>query len=217
MSGAEELRAADGRVPGRRGLATRQRLLACTAEMLQATSYRDVKVIDIAREAGTSPATFYQYFPDVEAAILVLAEEMAQDGARLPALIHHGAWRGRGGYETALNLVDGFLRFWEENRSVLRVVDLTTEEGDVRFRQIRVRLLAAITTALSEVVRQFQDTKRLPADVDSMATAGALVSMLAHVAAHRYGFEFWGIRTADLRQSMARIIFVGATGQKPPA
>ena len=27
----------------------------------------------------------------------------------------------------------------------------------------------------------------------------SLVAMLAHVAQHRYGFEFWGIRTADVR------------------
>src|SRR4051794_41546403 len=104
LAEAEDLRAADGRVPGRRGRATRQRLLECTAEMLRSTSYRDVKVIDIAREAGTSPATFYQYFPDVEAAILVLAEQMAQDGHRLPALIREGTWRGKVGLETATRL-----------------------------------------------------------------------------------------------------------------
>ena len=86
----EDLRAADGRVPGRRGRATRQKLLACTAEMLRTTSYRSVKVIDIAREAGTSPATFYQYFADVEAAILVLAQEMALDGQRLVRLVAEG-------------------------------------------------------------------------------------------------------------------------------
>src|SRR3546814_2230358 len=80
---SDDGRAADGRVPGRRGRATRQRLLDCTAGMLDTTSYRDVKVIDVAREAGTSPATFYQYFSDVEAAILVLAEEMARRGAHL--------------------------------------------------------------------------------------------------------------------------------------
>ena len=73
----EDLRAADGRVPGRRGRATRQRLLEQTADMLTAGSYRDLKVVDIARGAGTSPATFYQYFADVEAAILVLAEDLA--------------------------------------------------------------------------------------------------------------------------------------------
>src|SRR3546814_16863951 len=94
----EDMRAADGRVPGRRGRATRQRLLDCTAGMLDTTSYRDVKVIDIAREAGTSPATFYQYFSDVEAAILVLAEEMARRGAHLASSGSQGAWAmGRAG------------------------------------------------------------------------------------------------------------------------
>jgi len=50
--------------------------------MLRATSYRDLKVVDIAREAATSPGTFYQYFPDVESAILALADEMVGQGRR---------------------------------------------------------------------------------------------------------------------------------------
>ena len=43
----------DGRTPGSRGLATRQRLLDATAELLATTPWRSVKVIDIARSAGT--------------------------------------------------------------------------------------------------------------------------------------------------------------------
>ncbi len=92
----DELRAADGRVPGRRGLATRQKLLEHTEQMLEASTYRDIKVIDIAREAGTSPATFYQYFPDVEAAILVLAQEATQDGKQLAEIVTKGPWTGPG-------------------------------------------------------------------------------------------------------------------------
>src|SRR4051794_14072283 len=200
----EDLRAADGRVPGRRGRATRQRLLECSREMLTATSYRDVKVIDIAREAGTSPATFYQYFADVEAAILVLAEEMAQQGAHLTEIITEGSWSGADAEATAGRLVDAFLQFWDEHRPVLRVMDLATDEGDGRFQKIRVRLLNDITKALADVARQAQVSGALPKDLDPMASAGILVSMLAHTAAHQYGFEFWGIRTAKLRQSMAR-------------
>jgi hypothetical protein len=49
-----------------------------------------------------------------------------------------------------------------------------------------------------------------------MATAGVLVAMLAHVAAHQYGFEFWGIRTADFRRSMADIIYTSLTGKAAP-
>ena len=149
----EDLRAADGRVPGRRGRATRQRLLECTRDMLTTTSYRDVKVIDIAREAGTSPATFYQYFADVEAAILVLAEEMAQQGQHLTEIITDGSWTGSGAFDTSLALVDAFLAFWDDHRPVLRVMDLATDEGDGRFQKIRVRLLNDITNALADVTK----------------------------------------------------------------
>src|SRR5918999_5508174 len=131
-------RAADGRLPGRGGQAPRPRLLECTDELLQRTPYRDLKVIDIARVAGTSPATFYQYFPDVESAVLVLAEQMAASGPQLPRLIQGPNWRGRAGWEAAVGFVDGFLAFWEEHRHVLRVVELMTEEGDPRFRGARV-------------------------------------------------------------------------------
>jgi AcrR family transcriptional regulator len=211
-----ELRAADGRVPGRRGRATRTRLLECTAEMLATTSLRDLKVIDIAREANTSPATFYQYFPDVESAILVLAEEMAVDTNALAEHVRVANWRGKGGYESALALTDRFIEFWEQYRPVLRVVDLATGEGDRRFTKIRSRMLNEVTVALSDAVRMAQPKPRGDEPLDPMATAGVLVAMLANVASHRYGFEFWGIRTGDARRSMAHLVYWGVTGQRPP-
>jgi len=212
-----DLRAVDGRVPGRRGLATRARLLDRTRELLRTTSYRDLKVVDIARGAGTSPATFYQYFPEVESAILVLAEEMALEGRVLTDIVRDGTWKGKAGFATADVLAGAFMSFWEDHRSVLRVVDLATEEGDQRFRNIRTRLLNEVVVALAEVIGRLQQDGRHPADVDPVATAGVLVAMLAHVSAHRYGFEFWGIRTGDTRNSLARIVYTTVTGQKPPA
>lgn len=211
-----DLRAADGRVPGRRGLATRQRLLECTAGLLRHTSYRDLKVIDIAREAGTSPATFYQYFPDVEAAVLVLATAMSEQGPRLTALITAAPWGGRSGYDTATQLVDGFIDFWEEHRAVLRVVDLAIAEGDSKFQQARTKLLNEVSTALRDVIASFQGAGRHPATIEPMAHAATLVSMLAHVAAHHYGFEAWGIRMDHIRKSMSRTVYWSVTGRRPP-
>jgi AcrR family transcriptional regulator len=205
--------AVDGRVPGRRGQATRRRLLERTRELLGATSYRDVKVVDIARAAGTSPATFYQYFPDVEHAVLVLAEEAARDLHAVAALVQ-ADWKGSRGAETARALVQGFLSYWEEHRAVMRVVELATEEGDLRFQGIRVRALNEITSALAVVVGEFQRAGKVPGDADPMATAGALVAMLAHVSAHQYGFEFWGIRTRDMESSLTRIVHLTVTGQR---
>jgi AcrR family transcriptional regulator len=184
--------------------------------MLATTSIRDLKVIDIAREAATSPATFYQYFPDVESAILVLAEEMAVDTTQLATHVRESEWKGKPGYAAALELADRFIEFWEQYRSVLRVVDLATGEGDRRFATIRSRMLNSITVALSDAIKVAQPRPRGEEPLDSMATAGVLVAMLASVASHRYGFEFWGIRTGDARRSMAHLIYWSVTGQRPP-
>lgn len=211
-------RAADGRVPGRRGQATRQKLLDRTAAMLRTSSYRDLKVVDITREAGTSPATFYQYFPDVESAILVLADDMVSAGvSQFADLVAATSWRGRAGYEGAEALAALMLDFWAEHQPVLRVVDLATDEGDARFANVRTRLLNDLNNALAAAAREQQSAGKGQPDLDPNAVAGVLVAMLAHVSAHRLGFEFWGVRTDDLRATMARIVFWSITGQKPPA
>ena len=185
--------------------------------MLRTSSYRDLKVVDIAREAGTSPATFYQYFPDVESAILVLADEMVTIGQeRFATLASATSWKGRSGYAGAEALAGGMLAFWEEHQPVLRVVDLATEEGDARFANVRTRLLNDLNNTLAAAARDQQAQGRGQAGLDPNAIAGVLVAMLAHVSAHRLGFEFWGVRTDELKGTMARIIFWSVTGQKPP-
>ena len=65
--------AQSGRVLGPKALQTRERLLGATDDLLSKRSLRELRVVDIARKAGTSPATFYQYFRDVEDAVLLLA------------------------------------------------------------------------------------------------------------------------------------------------
>ena len=210
----DDMPAADGRLPGRRGRATRQKLLDATAALLETTSYRELKVVDIARTAGTSPATFYQYFPDVEVAILSLAETVAAEGPLLAQPVA-SPWTGRAGYDTALQLVQGFLDFWESHEAVLRVVDLAIVEGDGRFRRIRNELLAPVTFSLIEVITSSQKAGRHPGSVDPRAQAAVLLSMLAHVAEHRHGLEAWGVTGPQACESMARIVAWSVTGKRP--
>ena len=148
---AEQVATTDGRVPGERGRQTRQRLLDATVELLATTSWRSVKVTDIARQAQTSPATFYQYFANVEQAIQVLAEGMVDQAGQLAELVG-GDWSPEASWGTALEVTEGFLGYWEDNRAVFRVVDLATEEGDGQLRGIRVRALNAVTVALAQVI-----------------------------------------------------------------
>jgi len=210
-----QVRTVDGRVAGRRGQATRQKLLDCLSEMLSSSPYRDVKVIDVARKAGTSPATFYQYFPDVEGAVLEIAEQMATEGAELTALVEGRSWVGKAGWQTAQELVDGFLDFWRRNDAILRVVDLGASEGDKRFYKIRMKILNSVNNSLADAVTQLQSKGRVDKDVNPAAVAGSLVAMLAAVASHQKGFQSWGVKQAELKPNLALLVHLGVTGKKP--
>ena len=210
-----QVRTVDGRVAGRRGQATRQKLLDCLSEMLSSSPYRDVKVIDVARKAGTSPATFYQYFPDVEGAVLEIAEEMAKEGAGLTELVSGRSWVGKAGWQTSEELVEGFLDFWRKHDAILRVVDLGAAEGDKRFYKIRMKILNPLTNSLSDSIKELQGKGRVDKDVSPAAVAGSLVAMLAAVAAHQKGFQSWGVKQAELKPNLSLLVHLGVTGKKP--
>ncbi|WP_175409760.1 TetR family transcriptional regulator [Streptomyces sp. TRM64462] len=210
-----QVRTVDGRVAGRRGQATRQKLLDCLSEMLSSSPYRDVKVIDVARRAGTSPATFYQYFPDVEGAVLEIAEEMAKEGAELTELVSGRSWAGKAARQTSEDLVDGFLDFWRRHDAILRVVDLGAAEGDKRFYKIRMKVLNAVTNPLTDAVKELQSKGRVDKDVNPAAVAGAMVVMLVGAASHQKGFQTWGVKAAELRPNLALLVHLGITGKKP--
>ena len=208
----DELRAADGRIPGRRGRQTRDKLLDATAAMLETTSYRDLSVVDVARSVGTSPATFYQYFADVEAAILVLAGRMVEEGEALRTAVADATWTGKAGRESAERVVDEFLAFWRRHGAVMRVVDLAIAEGDQRFRAIRNDLLGPITAALRDAAAELDRTEYDPA-----AAGAVLVSMLAHVAEHQSGLANWGAGLDGTREMMVGVVHWTLTGRKPPS
>ena len=58
-----------------RSVQRRRRILASTAALLQTTDYAALNVGDIARHAGTSVGSIYQYFPNKDALLHALAEQ----------------------------------------------------------------------------------------------------------------------------------------------
>jgi AcrR family transcriptional regulator len=217
-NGDADLRASDGRVPGRRGLLTRARLLAQTRDLLDTTSYRDLRVVDIARAAGMSPATFYQYFPDAESALLALADELVGEGReRLTRDIKAGPWTGKEAYETCERVASAFLAFWADHGALMAVIDLAAMEGDQRFRDIRTTMLNAVSQAITAVVEDQRDRGRLPSDLDVTATSAVLVAMLAQTSAHQYGITHYGTTVEGLARAMARQLYSAMTGRKPPS
>ena len=214
MSSEAAALAIDGRPLGRRAQLTRQRLLDATAELLASRGIRDLRVVDIARQVGTSPATFYQYFRDVEEAVLTLAEQLGDDLHPLTELLE-APWRGTAGLEAARQLVDGFITYWDDHRAVLRVRNLAAEEGDTRFRQARIRTLGVITEGLRVQIADAQKAGRVDAEVAPYAAAAGLVAMMERMAAYHLDLEPRGTTRRDIVETVARIIHLTVTGRRP--
>ncbi len=199
--------ALDGRPLGRRGAETRARLLDATAQLLEDNGLRELRVVDIARAVGLSPATFYQYFADVEAAVLALSIAVGEETSSLAGLLAED-WNGPEGLEFARRLVADFITNWDEHRAVLRTRNLAAQEGDERFRSVRNESLRPLTEGIGAKVAAREDSGLAP-----YAAGAAMVSMLERMAAFHFDLEAYGTSRADVVETTARILHHTATGQ----
>jgi AcrR family transcriptional regulator len=204
--------AIDGRALGRRGALTRERLLVATDELLETHGVRDLRVVDIARRVGTSAATFYQYFRDVEDAVLALAAAVGEDLAPVEELLDR-PWMGPGGLDAARELVGGFMEYWDEHRAILRTRNLAAQEGDRRFRDVRNAALRPLREGLAAKVAEAQAAGLVAPELSPVAAASALSAMLERMAAFHGDLAAYGASRADVVETTARIVHQTCTGR----
>ena len=208
-----------GRPLGPRALQTRQRILDATVVELGSKPMRDLRVIDIARRVGSSPATFYQYFKDIEDAVLQLAEQAT---SRTPIVVDaiHGEWAGREGFERAKVFVSRGIQHWRDYGPILRVRNNASDEGDERFDAIRRRAITPMITAFAEEIAFSQERARESGEAQSAededhqplgridARAGALVTfaMLDRYWMYHDRMVAEGISDDDLVETGATIL-----------
>lgn len=203
--------AADGRTIGARATATRRRLLDATAKLLGEQGVLDLRVVDVTRSVGTSPATFYQYFPDVDAAILALAQEATDDERPLVEFLTPG-WTKEDGLDHARAFVDSYMEFWDSHQAVLRVRNLKAEEGDARFRAVRSEANLLVMDAMQTMLRESISARRLPAALDPFTAAAAMVAMVERLLAFRAEIARRGADRQAVRESLAILLYRGLTG-----
>ncbi len=198
-------RALDGRAIGKRGQATRRKLLDATAELLESHGVRDLRVVDITRSVGTSPATYYQYFRDVEEAVLVLADEVGAAEVMPLAALLDAPWSGPDGLRDARELTTRFVEMWDTHRAVLRTRNLAAQEGDQRFREIRNRTNRPFIEGFAEQVRRGQAAGVVADELSPLAAAAALVALIERMAAFHGDLRALGIDRDDVVETTARI------------
>ena len=203
--------AADGRVIGARAHRTRRRLLDATARLLGERGALGLRVVDITREVGTSPATFYQYFPDVEEAILVLAGEATDDVDALRPFLER-SWNDPDGVAHAREFVGAFMEYWDVHRVILRVRDLRAEEGDQRFWAVRQRGYSALVPELTAKVEEAQVAGRVSNELNSYAAASAVMAMMERLVTYQGQFRRRGVSREAMAATLAAILHETVTG-----
>lgn len=205
--------AADGRVIGARAQHPRRRLLETTSRLLDERGVMELKVVDVTREVGTSPATFYQYFADVDAAILALSEE-ATEHERPLADHFTPEWAGPMGPAKAHEFVNAYMRFWDEHHAVLRIRNLKAEEGDRRFRAARLQASMVLVEAMAAIVRESQRDGRVSADLDPFGAGSAMVGMIERMLSYQTSLERGRGLTRDrLANTITAIMYQTLTGR----
>ncbi|WP_331729201.1 TetR/AcrR family transcriptional regulator (plasmid) [Streptomyces avidinii] len=197
-------RSGDRRTPSQRGLQTRQKLMNATLELLAKRSYRDVKVANIAQAARTSPATFYQYFADVEDVVLEASQLLAtQTKAALDAF-EDGTWSSDG-LPGATRLVDAVLDGWSGHLPVMRVLTAVAAEREPRFVEAYFAATAPVVQALTAAT--------LPTTPDDVRKelAHSLVSGLTAAAGHETAGSVQGLTKHQRRRGLARVVHAAVT------
>jgi len=164
-----------GQSMGRKGMETRERLIRATVDLLERRSIRDVSVSDIATLAGTSSSSFYIYFADVSSAALAAAESVEQITPEIEDLLAH-PWPRAEGQDNAVALVEAYVNLWSRHHAILRIRNLSADEGDKRFEEVRHRAVSRIHKLLESHIAT------LDGGLDPSAGASAILALMERIS-----------------------------------
>jgi AcrR family transcriptional regulator len=164
-----------GQSMGRKGNETRQRLIRATVELLEKRSIRDVSVSDIATLASTSSSSFYIYFADVSAAALAAAESIEQITPEIERLLRL-SWSKNDGQVKAAALVEEYVNFSSQHHAILRIRNLSADEGDKRFETVRHQAVSRIHDLLEARITASGN------ELDPSAGASAILALMERIS-----------------------------------
>jgi AcrR family transcriptional regulator len=165
-----------GQAMGRKGTETRERLIRATTELLEKRPLRDVVVSDIAILAGTSSSSFYIYFADVSSAALAAAQGLEQITPEMEALLG-AAWTPADAQDKAGALVESYVNFSSQHHAILRIRNLSADEGDKRFEDVRHRAVSRIHELLESRIVAAKN------GLDPSSGASAVLALMERIAA----------------------------------
>lgn len=189
-----------------------ERIVAAGREVLLDVGHEAASTNRIARAAGISPGSLYQYFPDKEAIVGAVVDQYSDElSARITASLTDHL------HEQGLPLVrstlEALLDALEDNAAFLRVVveDLPQAENRARLDALETRVVELVAAYLSA---RREDLR----DLHPPTAAWVLVRAIEQLTV-RHVLERPDITRAELVSEVTRLVtgYLGTDLDRPPA
>jgi AcrR family transcriptional regulator len=170
---------------GARGGRTRGAILEATRRLLDQRHLGEIRVADVAADAGLSPSNFYTYFKTVEEPVLLLCEAAAADFQPLSRHLE-GDWSAENAFAAARAYVVDVLMIWRDHGPVLRIEHMLADKGEAGFVESRVRRLRRVHLAFERRIAVAHATGYHAPGLDPRLTSYEVANLVESVAA---GFD----------------------------
>lgn len=146
---------------------TRRSLIDAAFRLVTAeSSYANLSLREVAREAGIAPTSFYRHFNDMEELGLTMVDE---GGLMLRQLMRQARQRIEANGSVIKTSVDIFMEFVENNPNIFRVLLRERSGTSAAFRSAVSRELRHFSAELTDYVEQSTKLNREEASIHSDA------------------------------------------------
>lgn len=171
-----------GQALGRKGQLTRMRLIATLEDLLKHRPLRDLRVMDICREAKTAPGTFYLYFRDVEDLALEAIRKCQELPQELNELLGQD-WPTEQSFDYAKRFIGGYVAYWEERYHLLHMRNLAADEGNQPMIDLRHSCVVPLLEQVAGKIHKGRSARSTEDVLNPIAAATVFMGGLERLAA----------------------------------
>ncbi|MFM5906348.1 MAG: TetR/AcrR family transcriptional regulator [Novosphingobium sp.] len=129
----------NGQKLGRKGQATRERILAATLELINEGGDTPISLSAVARRANLGMTSLYNYFTDLTELLLAVLWPVMQEATDGYFSQLRQYWPDDGLEECCRNFVQSYFDFWTKHSRVLHLRNNMADQYDERMMTARVR------------------------------------------------------------------------------
>ena len=159
----------------RRGMRTRDALIAAARRIFERDGYLDARIVDIAAEAGVATGSFYTHFASKDEVFAAVLAELQDE------MLHAGVSSGRELRRGVEDANRAYLESYRSNAALMAAMEQAAAV-DRRFLQLRLQRSQAFIDRSAAAITRLQEAGVADPALDPAVTARALSAMVSRMA-----------------------------------